>query len=276
MRLILILVFLNSTIGLAQNSLREKWYDGEATVTGSDMEKIHLEALNRARSDALKKAGVEVVSRALSLKSEEDNKLLDFFSEFTESNSRGVILDEKVIYDRPEPVDSSYMVYTVTAHVHALVGLPEGESDPGFDVKITTDRDIYNEYEPVKLRVRTTKPGFLTILDIHNDLIKVLFPNVINRNNYISPDKEFVFPPGDAYSLEFEVEKGKSNSTDMIIAVVTEDNVPFPDDKKIGLEGSRLIMGEKSLTTYARWLYRIPLNRRSSDLKLIHVERGNN
>jgi hypothetical protein len=49
---------------------------------------------------------VEVVSKALSLKSEEDNKLLDFFSEFTESNSRGVILDEKVIYDRPEPVDS--------------------------------------------------------------------------------------------------------------------------------------------------------------------------
>ncbi|MGC8596073.1 MAG: DUF4384 domain-containing protein [Candidatus Kryptoniota bacterium] len=274
MKLIFTFIVLNTTIALAQNSSVKKWYDGEGTATGNDMEKIHTEALSKARSDALQKAGIEVVSGTLSLKSEEDNKLIDFFSEFTESNSRGLILDEKVRFDKPIPVDSSYTVYRLTAHVHALVGIPEGEIDPSFEVKLTVDRDTYKEYEPVTMRIKTTKPGYLTILDIHGDSVNVLFPNAIDRNNYISAGTDFVFPQGKSYRLEFETENGKQRSTDMIIAVVTIDRIPFQNIEKINLEGSKLMTGQKSLIAYAKWLYRIPLNRRSLAYRLVHVERG--
>lgn len=264
---------LMSTAVFAQNSYIENWYDGNGTAAGSDIEKIHAEALNRARSDALKKAGIEVTSGTLLLKSGGENKLIDFFSEFVETNSRGLILDERVSFEKPEPVDSSYTVYRLTAHVHALVGLQKGEPDPSFEVKLLSDRNTYSEYEPATITVKTTKPGYLTILDVHGDSMDVLFPNSIDRNNYISPNTEFVFPPTRAYTLTFETEKGEVSSTDMIIAVVTTDSIPFPNIQKRALEGSKLTLAKKPMTSYARWLLNIPSNRRCLDWKLIQVEK---
>lgn len=44
----------------AQTASSGKWYSGTGTATGKNMEQIRAEALNKARADAMKKAGVEV------------------------------------------------------------------------------------------------------------------------------------------------------------------------------------------------------------------------
>lgn len=230
--------------------------------------------MNTARANALEQAGIVVNSSTLSLKSEGNSQLIDFFSEFAESNARGLILDEKdVHFDRPDPLDSTYTIYRETAHLEALVAAPQGQPDPAFQVTLSSLRDTYNEYEPVTLNITPTEPGYLTILDIHCDSINVLFPNVIDKNIYISANTDFVFPPGKAYSMELETQKGESSSFDIIIAVVTKDSVPFPNISSTELHGSRLVIAEKSLTTYAKWLYTMPMDRRSADSKAITVQR---
>lgn len=251
-----------------------QWYTGTGSAAGKDMERIKVEALNRARADALRKAGVEVNSGIFSLKSEENGSLIDFFSEFSESNARGLILDEKEIrFDRPEPLDSSYTVYRATAHVSALVATPRGRPDPSFEVSLIASRNTYKAYEPVTLHIRSTQPGYLTILDVHGDSLNVLFPNVIDRDNHISANTDFVFPPGKAYSLELETVKGEATSSDMFVAIVTKENIPFPNIEEIGLDQSVLGVAEKGLTTYAMWLYRIPSDRRAADSKLVEVQK---
>lgn len=213
----------------------------------------------------------------MSLKSEGNSRLIDFFSEFSESSSLGLILDEKdVRFDRPQPLDSTYIVYRVTAHIEALVAPPRGVPDPAFEVTLTSRRSTYNEYEPVTLNIRSTKSGYLTILDIHGDSLTVLFPNEIDRKNYIAANSDFVFPPSKAYSLELETERGQSSSSDVLIAVVTKDDVPFPNIDTLRLEGSKLLVAEKSLTAFANWLYRIPLDRRRADRKAIQIEKATN
>ncbi len=258
----------------AQTTSAGRWYSGTGSAAGKDMEKIRSEALNRARADALQKAGIEVNSATLSLKSEDNAKLIDFFSEFAESNARGLILDEKgVHFDRPVPLDSTYTIYRITVTVQALVTAPQGSPDPAFEVTLKSDRETYMEYEPVSLKIRATEPGYLTILDIHGDSLNVLYPNGIDRDNYIRANSEFDFPPGQAYSMELETANGASSSADILIAVVTKDDVPFPNITAMGLEGSRLKVAEKSLTTYAKWLYRIPLDRRAADSKAVEVRK---
>lgn len=259
----------------SQQQLSGKWYLVTGTATGKDMEKIRAEALNRARKNAMEEAGIEINTSSFSLKSESNEKLLDFFHEFTESNARGLILNERNIhFDPPQPLDSTYTFYRVTAHADLLIGLTRGKTDPTFDVKLATDRETYLAYEPVTLHVKTTESGYLTILDVHQDSINVLFPNAINRDNHIDANTDFVFPSGQTYSLEFKTDNGATSSVDLIVAIVTKEDVPFPNFSNLEVKGSRLLVAEKTLTTYAKWLYKIPLNRRKADEKLIQIQKN--
>jgi len=272
-----IFLFLVLSLGIvsgeAQTTSSAKWYTGAATATGKDIEKIRAEALNKARAGAMQKAGIEISSEMLSLKSEGNNKLIDFFSEFAESNAHGLILEERnVRFDHPE-YDSTNNILRVTAHLEALVAAPQGSPDPAFHVTFSSERKTYKEYEPVVLSINSTEPGYLSILDIHGDSVTVLFPNEIDLKNYIAAKTDFIFPPSKAYSLELETEKGRSSSQDVLIAVVTKDDIPFPNIDTIGLEGSRLLLAEKALTSYANWLYKIPLDRRSAGSIQLEVQK---
>lgn len=260
----------------AQTDSAAQWYKGEGSARGKDMEKIRREALKNAEANALKKAGIEVAAGTLLFKSEENSRLVDFFSEFAESNARGLILDERnVRFDDPVPLDSTHTVYKRTAHTEVLVGMPEGKPDPAFEVTMSTERETYKEYEPVFVHLKTTASGYLTILDIHGDSINVLFPNAIDQKNFLVANTDFIFPPSKAYSLEFETEKGLPTSSDIIIAVVTKDNIPFPNIERLDFSGSQLTVAEKALSTYAQWLYKIPLDKRSTNYKHIRVQRSN-
>ncbi len=276
--LLQIVALLNLTVFslYAQTESAAQWYKGEGSATGKDMEKIRREALKNAEADALKKAGIEVAAGTLLFKSEENNRLIDFFSEFAESNARGLILNERnVRFDDPAPLDSTHTIYKRVAYTEVLVGMPEGKPDPAFEVTMSTERETYKVYEPVLIRVKTTESGYLTILDIHGDSINVLFPNAIDQKNFLVANTDFIFPPSKAYSLEFETEKGLPTSSDLIIAVVTKDNVPFPNIERLDFSGSQLSVAEKALSTYAQWLYKIPLDRRCINYKHIQVQKSN-
>jgi len=271
---LLIFLVLGAVPLLAQSRPGKKWYSGTGMATGKNMEKIHNKALKQARANALEVAGIAINAGKFSYHSSGNRDYVNFFSEFVSTKARGLILKEKdVHFDQPVPLDSTYTIYTVKAHVKVLVGIPKGLSDPAFKVKITSERKTYKEYEPVTLHIKTTESGYLTLLDINKDTINVLFPNSIDHKNYIKANSIFKFPPDKMYSLEFNTDKGTTSSTDLVIAIVTKGDFPFPNINKINVKKSFLTLQEKKLTVYANWLYDIPLNRRCSDEELIHVQK---
>ena len=65
----------------------------------------------------------------------------------------------------------------VQIDIEALVAPQVIDPDPTYKVELITDRIVYNEREPVQFRLFARKDGYLTIFNIKNDTLNVLFPN---------------------------------------------------------------------------------------------------
>ena len=97
------------------------------------------------------------------------------------------------------------------------------------------------------------------------DSLSVVFPNSIDKKNSIEANKQFVFPPHKAYELAMALPEGKTSSSEMFIAVVTVENIPFPNPEQITFVNGAVGLRSEQLNVYAQWLYKINLNKRSSD-----------
>ena len=100
----------------------------------------------------------------------------------------------------------------------------------------------------------TTKIGYLTIFNIYEDSLSVVFPNAIDKENNIEANRPFVFPPNKAYELQMTVPDGKKASSEMFIAVVTQENIPFPNLEKLEFTNNTLRLRMEQLNVYAKWL----------------------
>jgi len=260
----------------AQMGSTPQWITGRGSASGTDLEAMRVTALNNARFDALKHAGVFIASSEVALKSESAVGITDFYSRFAESSTRGLILDERNLkisdpFRISPPTGNANMVYRIDVSIDGLVALQQGEPDPGFEVKLESDRDIYQEDDPVELRVSTTKIGYLNIFMIEGDSLTVVFPNLVDKNNRISPDKLFKFPSNDVYSMELEPRPNQKSTQEMFVAVVTRDSVAFPNLYEARLDNRWLKLKQGMLTMFATWLYKIPVHTRSADTKVLEV-----
>ncbi len=241
-----------------------KWQRGVGTAVGSDIEAIRSKALENARLDALSKAGIMVSAGDTRVVSESGNELTDFYARFAESSTRGIILEERVIHEGElQKIDGT--TYKMEIEIDANVAVQQGEPDPSFTVSLNSSRQIVKEGEPFVLTVTSTKAGYLTIFNVYRDSISVVFPNAVDKKNSIEGNRTFVFPPNKAYDLTLTLPRGRSTSSEMFIAVVTEDDVAFPNLDDLKFNNDALQLKSSQLNLYSKWLYEIPLQKRASD-----------
>ena len=246
------------------------WYAGKGSALGTDMEIVRSNALNAARSDALAKVGIEVRSSDTRLTSETAGAFVDFYSRFAESSSKGIILEERIVREG-EPRRVQGTTFEIEIRIEARIAMSVGEADPMFTVTLEASRTIVKQGEPVTLRVTSTRDGFLTLFDVYRDSLSVLFPNTVDRENRIKADNTFLFPSGDSYDLQFAPSPGTERSEEILIAVVTKENVPFPPMETVLVSHGAIALRMEQLRTFAQWLHRIPLQLRSSSQVLVTV-----
>lgn len=251
---------------------------GKGEAIGTDFLQMRIQALNNARADALYKAGVFMKSSGISLQSESSTGSIDFYSKFAESSSRGLILEEKIIQES-DPVrlkSGTIKEFQMEIEIQALVGIQNGSPDESFEVVIETDKEAYQEGEPVTLKVHSTKDGYLTILNVYNDSLSVICPNSLDKENSVKSNKVFVFPSHEGYELQLEVPLGKKESVETFLAIVTRNNTLFPNLAKLEYAGDQIKLKQEMLATYARWLYKIPIDQRTAGEKVVRVFKKNN
>jgi hypothetical protein len=220
-----------------------------------------LKALNNARTDALSKAGITITASDSRLLSESENSLTDFYSKFSESSTKGIILEEIIVREGDaKKVEGT--TYKIEIEIDAKVAVQNGEPDPTFSVSLESSKQIVKEGEPFTLTITSTKSGYLTIFNIYQDSLSVVFPNSIDQVNTIVGNKPFVFPPHKAYDLEMALPKGKTASSEMFIAVVTTENIPFPNIEQIKFTNGAIGLRSEQLNVFAQWLYKVSLNNR--------------
>jgi hypothetical protein len=236
-----------------------------------DIEAIRMKALNNARVDALAKAGITVSAGDTRLVSESGKEFTDFYSKFAETSTKGIILEERIIREGDlKKVKGT--TYEIEIEIEAKIALQQGEPDPSFTVKLESSKQIVKEGEPFILTVTSTKAGYLTIFNVYQDSLSVVFPNAIDKGNKIDANRSFVFPPHKAYDLQMASPAGKTTSSEMFIAVVTTENIPFSNLDQLHFANGAITLRSEQLSMYAQWLYMISLNKRCADMIPITVQ----
>ncbi|MEW5798460.1 MAG: DUF4384 domain-containing protein [Bacteroidota bacterium] len=245
-----------------------RWVKGKASAFGTDVKKMRTEAVKRARADALNQAGIVVSASSFRVQTESNTAMNDYYSQFTEATSRGIITQERNI-DISDPVrltkasSKEDVQYQIDAELEAFIVIPEGNTDPGFTVTVKSKRSTYRESEPVELEITSSKDGFLTIFHVKNDTIQMAFPNALSRNNKIQAKKKFIFPRD--YELYLTVEGEEKTSNEEFIVVVTKEEIPFAEIGDAKIVGDELMLPKLSLTSLSQWLFTIPLHQRTVD-----------
>lgn len=243
-----------------------QWVKGKATVYGTDFKKMQIEAVKRARADALNQAGIVVSASSYRVQTETNKAMNDYYSQFTEASSRGIITQERNI-KLSDPVRvsekslKSEVVFQMDAELDAYVVIPKGEVDPGFTLTMNTPKKTVRESDPVQLAFTSSENGYLTLLHVKNDTIEVAFPNALSKSNSIVANKPLVFPKD--YELFLTVDKGEQTSNEEFIAVVTKENQPLAPTGDVRIVGDELQMTKLSLDELSQWLFRLPLNQRA-------------
>lgn len=241
------------------------WVTGKATAYGTDIARMQTDAVKRARADALNQAGIVVSASSYRLQSESNKAMNDYYSQFTEATSRGIITSERNI-SISDPVrltgstKGTDKVFQVTAELEAYVVIPEGTTDPAYTVSVKTSRTSYRESEPVLLEITATKDSYITIINVKNDSIQVPLPNVLLKENAVKAKKPFLFPNG--FELYLTVDAGEESNTEEFIIVATKEPVPVMKRENGAIIGGELVLPKLTMTELSQWLASIPLNQR--------------
>lgn len=227
---------------------------------------MQIDAVKRARADALNQAGIVVSASSYRVQTETNKEMNDYYSQFTEASSRGIITQERNI-KLSDPVRvsekslKSDVVFQMDAELEAFVVIPEGQTDPGFTVTISTPKKTVRETDPVQLKFTSTRDGYLTLLHVKNDTIEVAFPNGLSKNNRVVAAKPLIFPK--EYELYLTVDAGEQSSNEEFIAVVTNEDQPLAPVGEPRIVHDELQMTKLTLEELSQWLFKLPLNQRA-------------
>ena len=277
---IVFIIFFANQCALAKQ--KEEWIHVEATEIGTDLKVMKDKALAKARKIALKQAGIQLSVSTLSISSAINKKKInDSFLSISESCTKGLIIDEKniVIQDPVRvnlftPPNDESILYQIKVELDILLAYIMDDPDYGFSVAIKSDKNSYKEKESVILYINSTRSGYLTLFNINHNLISVIFPNDISKDNYIYSNKTFVFPPTDIYSLELTLPENENVSNEIFVAVVTKKNIPFLFDSNknfINNSADGVNIHNDQLINYSKWLYKIPVNLRCTDTIVLQL-----
>ncbi|MBI2429417.1 MAG: DUF4384 domain-containing protein [Ignavibacteriales bacterium] len=233
-----------------------RWVKGKASSFGTDLKRMQAEAVKRARADALNQAGIIVSASSFRVQTESNTKMNDYYSQFTEATSRGIITQERNV--------------KISDPVRITKASSKEEMQYQLDAELeASKRTTYREADPVELEITSTKEGYVTIFHVKNDTIQIAFPNGLSRNNKVQAKKKFVFPRD--YELYLTVDDNEKTSNEEFIVVVTSVEIPAADVGDAKIVGDELVLPKLSLTEMSQWLFTIPLHQRAVDHVVLTV-----
>jgi hypothetical protein len=273
-KILLLIIITNVIFAQPKNEIQPRWVKATGVGFAKEPNKAFDDAINKARANALKELGITIKAGEYRQKTEDNESLVDFYSSFSESSTRGLIIEEKIVNKtKPEIVQlegSDEYLTKVQVDIEALVAPQVIDPDPTYKVEVFTERIVYNEMEPVQFRIFATKDGYLTIFNIKNDTLNVIFPNQMLKDNFVKGGDTIYFPPKKSkLRLRLLTSPGQARSDEMFIAILTKENIPFDEGKLV--ENSKVKFKQAQLSAYAKWLYQISPDRRTSDIKVLSV-----
>ena len=268
--LLAILVLLISGFNLkAQKEINVKSVSGIAVIAGRiSYEDAKREALNMAKVEALRKAGVseQLQSYEMLFRSEVNNDFSEFFSSDIQAELRGAVQSYEII-DTRTFTDELSKLPNIEVTINAKVVLYSTGPDPTFNARIEGIKAVYNDGENLTFSIQSTKDCFLHIFGIADSYTSVLYPNSIESFKMIEANKKVTFPLG---QVEYPLFKsGKEPEVTRIVFVFTKKPIKYLNYETINHPDF-----EEWITTSENifaWIYSLTPDQRKIDYHIITV-----
>jgi hypothetical protein len=273
-----VMLFSQASAVLSQTDSLSVESTGHCYSTEVTPEEGWRRALQDAEANAIRTVlGITVSGHTFQLTSEstKGERPTDYLSTFSELNT--TTTSGRVI---AEHIDTSYLstegnlpVYNVK--IRATVARDKGEPDPGFQVEIHLDKDVYydrgeiDRNDAVKFSVSASQDCYLYIFDIMaNDSVMLLMPNVYFADDFYSgADGTEGFARKLAklpYDLRVGLPPKKDLTTEMIYVVALKKKIDFHSSNMTEESSAILPSYQTAILDLQKWLVRIPQDLRTT------------
>jgi hypothetical protein len=174
--------------------LPDGWLEatGVASISNITPEEARRQAIMSACTSALQYQGVQVSQRNLDVQAESNHKIIhDDFMSLTSLATRGVILEKVIVEEKVLAAGNDLQKFV---RVKVKIGRQEGEKDPYFTVKASLNREVFKENDNLQVTFTSSQDCYLTILDITDKDVYVLYPNSYTSDNFIAKGEQFSLP----------------------------------------------------------------------------------
>jgi hypothetical protein len=208
---------------------------GRWVIANISPEQAREKALEEAKKEALKMAGIEEHikdTRTLAVLDANDRNT-QVFNAFSSIELRGAVTDYTIVKDDVEKSSLDGKLYAVVV-IDATVKKYHTTADPEFKIAVSGLRpNGYRNGDPITFAVMPNKAGFLKIfLFDYADGTTLLFPNSYEPNRMLAAKKAATFPVN-ADILDYIATKENADTdteSNVLLFVYTKTDIPFYGD----------------------------------------------
>ena len=163
----------------AQEVIKVKNAKGDGVIAGRiSFEDARNEAINKAKVDALRKAGISehIASYEQLYRSELNNDFAEFFNSDIQTELQGAIKEYTVV-NQETTTDPLTKLPSIEVTIDATVIKYSTRPDPTFNVKVEGIKQVYEVGEHLSFTIFSTKNCYLNIFAIADDYTCLLYPN---------------------------------------------------------------------------------------------------
>jgi len=213
--------------------------EGACAIVGMSAEQSQLTALQRARAAAIEQAaGVSVTSSTL---------VTNFAvaADFIKTYARGFIVREKVTWLPLGQYQNDASVAPIPEYrvrITADVYVPQ-KTKVSVGLKAKLNNTVFRSGEKAKFSLKAAKSARFAVFNIMaDDRVAMIFPNIHELDNLITPGREMTFPAKDA-NIELEVQTlpGHQRDAEAYLIVVWDSASDikimdlFPETEPLGV-----------------------------------------
>lgn len=248
----------------SQQTIQVKGAKGTGEIVGRiSYEEARREALNQAKVEALRKAGVKenLQSYESLFRSEVNNDFSEFFSSDIQSELQGAVQSYEIV-SHERKVDPVTNLFNVEVTINATVILYENKPDLTFNVRVEGVKGIYEDGENLTFTLTATQNCYLHIFSITDTYTSLMYPNVWEPFKEIQAGKKISFPFSQIidYSL---FKNTKEPELNRVLFVFTKKPIRFL--KAVG--DDQLTSSEEIFA----WVYGITPDERKLDYQVFTV-----
>ncbi len=225
---------------------------GRWEVSGDiTMAEAEERAMNEARKDALRKAGVmeKVWSVFGQVMTRSGSRFEEAFSSVSVLALNGMVnVTDKTVEDIWDPA-AKKLFKVVT--INARVSKDDRQEDPGYILDVTGIEPVYKEYEPFSCTVKVYgADSYLKLFWFSEDGAAMIYPNSYEKNLLFKAGETYTFPVSDKIDLLMEKADSSSEVEEVnIIIVATKTDIPY--------------IGDADSQSILKWIFTLPADQRT-------------